>query len=289
MKFEFIQAHQDQFPVHRMCSVLEVSASGYYAWQARPLSGRAQANRKLVTEIRDIHAQSRQTYGSPRVYAELMARGFSASKNRVARLMRKENIHSRRTKKRKVTTDSRHSYPIAPNLLQRDFQAASPNEKWLGDITFIPTGEGWLYLAAILDLFSRKVIGWAMDETLESVLVEQAFQMAVQNRKLVEGLLHHTDRGSQYASGSYQNLLTAFDIQVSMSRTGDCFDNAPMESFFSTLKCEQVHLQNYSTRAEARTDIFAYIEGFYNRTRRHSSLGYLSPEEFERRYYQNLS
>jgi putative transposase len=288
MKYEFVQAHQDQFPVQRMCSLLEVSPSGYYAWRARPLSGRAQANQKLVAEIRDIHQQSRQTYGSPRVHAELLARGFSASKNRVARLMRAEDIQSQRKKKRKVTTDSRHSYPIAPNLLQRDFQASSPNEKWLGDITFISTDEGWLYLAAILDLFSRKVVGWAMEETLESVLVERAFQMAVQNRRLRTGLLHHTDRGSQYASSAYQNLLTPFDIQASMSNAGDCYDNAPMESFFSTLKCEQVHLQNYATRSEARTDIFAYIEGFYNHLRRHSSLGYLSPEEFERRFYENL-
>ena len=289
MKFRFIEMYQEQFPVARMCGLLEVSTSGYYAWRARPLSGRARANREMIVEIQDIYMQSWQTYGSPRVHAELLARGFSASKNRVARLMRAENIQSRRKKKRKVTTNSRHAYPIAPNLLQRDFQAAAPNEKWLADITFIPTGEGWLYLAAILDLFSRKVIGWAMDTSLESVLVEQAFHMAVQNRKLVEGLLHHTDRGSQYASGGYRKLLTGYDIQASMSNTGDCFDNAPMESFFSTLKCEQVHLQNYITRAEARTDIFAYIEGFYNRLRRHSSLGYLSPEEFERRYYDNLS
>jgi len=289
MKFRFIEMYQEQFPVARMCGLLEVSTSGYYAWRARPLSGRARANREMIVEIQDIYMQSRQTYGSPRVHAELLARGFSASKNRVARLMRAENIQSRRKKKRKVTTNSRHAYPIAPNLLQRDFQAAAPNEKWLADITFIPTGGGWLYLAAILDLFSRKVIGWAMDTSLESVLVEQAFHMAVQNRKLVEGLLHHTDRGSQYASGGYRKLLTGYDIQASMSNTGDCFDNAPMESFFSTLKCEQVHLQNYITRAEARTDIFAYIEGFYNRLRRHSSLGYLSPEEFERRYYDNLS
>jgi putative transposase len=268
---------------------MEVSPSGYYAWRDRPLSERARANQKLVTEIRDIHAASRQTYGSPRIHAELLARSFRVGKNRVARLMRTEDIRARRKKKRKITTDSQHPYPVAPDLLQRDFQAEAPNRKWLGDITFIPTHEGWLYLAAILDLFSRKIVGWAMDETLESCLVEQAFHMAVQNRKRVIGLLHHSDRGSQYAGGPYQSLLTAHQMQVSMSDTADCYDNAPMESFFSTLKCEQVHFQDYLTRAEAKTDIFAYIEGFYNRIRRHSSLGYLSPEEFERRYYDKLS
>jgi len=267
---------------------MEVSTSGYYAWRDRPVSERAQANQKLVSEIRDIHVQSRQTYGSPRVHAELVARGFPVGKNRVARLMRVEDIRARRKKKRKITTDSQHPYPVAPNLLHRDFQAEAPNEKWLGDITFIPTAEGWLYLAAILDLFSRKIVGWAMDETLESILVEQAYQMAVQNRRPAAGLLHHSDRGSQYAGVAYQSLLSAYRMQVSMSDTGDCYDNAPMESFFSTLKCEQIHFQDYNTRVEAKTDIFAYIEGFYNRTRRHSSLGYLSPDEFERRYYDNL-
>lgn len=264
------------------------STSGYYAWRDRSPSKRMRENQELVGEIRAIYAESRKTYGSPRIHADLVAKGFQVSKNRVARLMRAEDIHSIRKRKRKTTTNSQHAYPIAPNLLQRDFQAQEPNQKWLGDITFIPTGEGWLYLAAILDLFSRKIVGWAMDSTLESWLVEQAFNMAVLNRKQIEGLLHHTDRGSQYAGGTYQKLLTAYDIQVSMSRSGDCYDNAPMESFFSTLKCEQVHFKDYLTRAEAKTDIFAYIEGFYNRTRRHSSLGYLSPDEFERRNHAIL-
>lgn len=267
---------------------MDVSTSGYYAWRDRLPSERAQANQKLVVKIRDIHAESRQTYGSPRVHAELVARGVPVGKNRVARLMRVEEIRARRKKKRKITTDSQHPYPVAPNLLRRDFQAEAPNEKWLGDITFIPTAEGWLYLAVILDLFSRKIVGWAMDETLESILVERAYQMAVHNRRPADGLLHHSDRGSQYAAGAYQELLTADRMQVSMSGSGNCYDNAPMESFFSTLKCEQVHFQDYNTRVEAKTDIFAYIEGFYNRTRRHSSLGYLSPDEFERRFYDNL-
>lgn len=289
MRFEVIHGYRDTFPVHRMCQVFEVSASGYYAWRDRPESKRAQENAALLQEIQDIHHMSRQTYGSPRVHAELLARGFTASKNRVARLMRAENIRARRKKKRTQTTDSRHNYPVAPNLLNQDFEAQRPNEKWLGDITYIWTAEGWLYLATVMDLFSRKIVGWAMEDTLASCLVEKAFGMAVQTRKAVDGLLHHSDRGSQYAGDPYQVLLASYQMQVSMSRTGNCLDNAPMESFFSTLKVEQVHFQKYANRKEARTDLFEYIEGFYNRIRRHSSLGYLSPEAFERRYYASLS
>jgi putative transposase len=289
MRYQFIQAHQDEFPVQRMCSVLDVSPSGFYAWQTRPVSPRVQANQKLLPEIRAIHIRSRKTYGSPRVHAELRACGFKVGRNRVARLMRAANLHGRRKKKQPRTTNSQHSYPVAPNRLNRDFQATRPNEKWLADITYIPTAEGWLYLAVVLDLFSRKIVGWAFAATLESCLVEQAFQMAVQDRPALSGLLHHSDRGSQYAGGAYQRLLVGQQVQTSMSRTGNCYDNAPMESFFSTLKCEHVHFQNYRTRQEAMTDIFSYIVGFYNRQRRHSSLGYLSPEEFERRYYINLS
>jgi putative transposase len=289
MRYQFIQAHQDEFPVQRMCSVLGVSSSGYYAWQTRPVSPRVQANQKLVPEIKAIHIRSRKTYGSPRVHAELKACGFSVGKNRVARLMQAENLHGRRKKKQPRTTDSQHSYPVAPNRLNRDFQATRPNEKWLADITYIPTAEGWLYLAVVLDLFSRKIVGWAFAATLESYLVEQAFRMAVQDRPMLNGLLHHSDRGRQYVGEAYQRLLVGQQVQTSMSRTGNCYDNAPMESFFSTLKCEHVHFQNYQTRREATTDIFSYIVGFYNRQRRHSSLEYLSPEEFERRYYINLS
>lgn len=290
MRYQFIQAHQDEFPVQRMCSVLGVSPSGYYAWQTRPVSRRVEANQKLMPEIRAIHIRSRKTYGSPRVHADLKADGFRVGKNRVARLMRAENLQGRRKKKQPRTTDSQHSHPVAPNHLNRDFQATRPNEKWLADITYIPTAEGWLYLAVVLDLFSRKIVGWAFADTLESCLVEQAFRMAVQDRPpLISGLLHHSDRGSQYAGGAYQQLLIDQQVQISMSRTGNCYDNAPMESFFSTLKCEHVHFQNYRTRQEATTDIFSYILGFYNRQRRHSSLGYLSPQEFERRYYSNLS
>jgi len=289
MRYQFIQDHQNEFPLERMCKVLSVSASGYYAWQTRPVSQQAQANEKLLPMIRAIHSRSRKTYGSPRVHAELIADGLKVGKNRVARLMRRENLRGQRKKKQPRTTNSQHSHPVAPNRLNREFQASRPNEKWLADITYIPTAEGWLYLAVVLDLFSRKIVGWAFAATLESNLVEQAFCMAVQNRTTITGLLHHSDRGSQYAGDPYQRLLSDQQIQVSMSRTGNCYDNAPMESFFSTLKCEHVHFQNYRTRQEAQTDIFAYILGFYNRQRRHSSLGYLSPEEFEQRYYTNLS
>jgi putative transposase len=288
MRYQFMEANREAFAVRRMCRLLEVSPSGYYAWRERPPSQRATENQALVKEIKAIHAESHATYGSPRVHAELANRGLRVSKNRVARLMQAENIQSRRKNKRQSTTNSHHDYPLAPNLLQQDFQATFPNEKWLSDITYIPTVEGWLYLAAILDLFSRKIVGWAMEDHLESELVELAFQMAVNNRHKVSGLLHHSDRGSQYAGAAYQALIQAYRVTPSMSRTGNCYDNAPMESFFSTLKCERVDGSNYPTRAEARTDIFAYIEGFYNRNRLHSSLGYLSPEEFERRFH-NLS
>lgn len=202
MRFGFIHDHREQFQVQRMCAVMEVSVSGYYAWRVRAPSARAQANRKLLDEICDIHLKSHKTYGSPRIHAELLARGLRVGKNRVVGLMRAEEIFAQRKKKRVRTTDSQHNYPIAPNRLNRDIQAEAPNLKWLGDITFIPTAEGWLYLAAILDLFSRKVVGWAMEDTLKSCLVEQAFNMAVQNRKQVDDLLHHSDLGSQYASGS---------------------------------------------------------------------------------------
>lgn len=289
MRYQFIQDHQDEFPVRRMCSVLGVSSSGYYAWRTRPVSSRARANQKLLVEIRAIHSRSRRIYGSPRVHAELRDCNFLVGKNRVARLMRAENLRGQRKRKQPHTTNSQHGHPVAPNHLNRDFHATRPNEKWLADITYIPTAEGWLYLAVVLDLFSRKIVGWAFAATLESCLVEQAFQMAVRDRTALTGLLHHSDRGSQYAGDAYQRLLSRQQIQVSMSRTGNCYDNAPMESFFSTLKCEHVHFQKYQTRQEAQTDIFAYIVGFYNRQRRHSSLGYISPDEFERRYYTNLS
>ena len=271
-----------------MCQVLGVSVSGYYAWRTRLPSRREMANRALLKAIRVAYQASRQTYGSPRIHAELVAKGFRCGENRVARLMRAHEIQAKRKKRRKITTDRNHDYPIAPNLLQQDFTAQAPNQKWLSDLTYIPTAEGWLYLAAVMDLFSRKIVGWALDNRMTSALVQRALQMALATRQPPAGLTHHSDRGSQYASAPYQALLAEHHLQVSMSHTGNCYDNAPMESFFGSLKTEQVHFQHYQTRVEAQTDIFYYIEGFYNRSRRHSTLDYLAPEQFEYTYFATL-
>jgi len=281
MKFNLVEQLKGTYPVRRMCELLGISRSGFYASRQRPVSQRQKDNQALVQEIRQIHQDSYQAYGSPRIHADLVAKGHRCSKNRVARLMKKHEIRANRRKKRQKTTNSRHNYPIAPNLLQREFQAARPNTKWLSDITYIPTAQGWLYLATVLDMFSRKIVGWAMDQTLESVLPIRALKMALQTRKPQPGLIHHSDRGNQYAGAVYQQLLLEHGINGSMSAIGNCYDNAPIESFFGTLKCELVHFRNYTSRKEARSDIFAYIEGFYNTRRRHSALGYLSPLDYE--------
>jgi putative transposase len=282
MKYQFIEAHRDEFPVTRTCQVLQVSASGYYAWRGRPLSQREQDNLELLDQIKEVHAASRRTYGSPRVHAELVRQGIHCNKKRIERLMRMHHIRGKGRGRRRVkTTDSAHKLPVAPNVLNRQFEADVPNRKWLADITYIPTDQGWLYLAVVLDLFSRRVVGWSMAGTMHGSLVRNALQMALAIREPEVGLLHHSDRGSQYAGCTYQSLMDDHQIVVSMSRTGNCYDNAPMESFFSTLKCELVHDRHYHTRAEARQDVFEYIEVFYNRIRLHSSLGYLSPVEYE--------
>jgi putative transposase len=282
MKFQFIEDYRDEFPVTRMCQVLEISASGYYAWRGRPVSQREQDNQELLDQIKEIHAASRKTYGSPRVHADLVDQGIRCNKKRVERLMRVNDIRGKHRRRRRVkTTDSAHDLPVAPNVLNRQFEADVPNQKWVTDITYIATDEGWLYLTAVLDLFSRRVIGWSMASTLCASLVKNALQMAIADRHPQAGLLHHSDRGSQYCSAEYQSLLDTHQMVVSMSRTGNCYDNAPMESFFGTLKCELVHDRHYRTQAEARQDIFEYIEVFYNRKRRHSSLGYKSPVEYE--------
>ena len=267
-----------------MCSVLGVSVSGYYAWRQRPVSRREEANQALVQRIRRLHHRSHQTYGSPRIWAELRAEGEQCSRNRVARLMRLYHIGARRPRRYTVTTQSQHQYPVAPNVLGRDFSASAPNQKWVADITYVPTQEGWLYLATLMDLFSRKIIGWAMDQSLATDLTCQALRMALAGRQPRAGLLHHSDRGSQYASQAYQSLLQARGIQVSMSRSGNCYDNAAMESLFGTIKTELIHGQNYRTRQEAKTALFAYIETFYNRRRRHSTLDYQSPDQFEQNH-----
>lgn len=283
MKYQFIAAHREEFEIKVMCRVLGVSRSGYYAWRNRPTSARKMADQALSQHIKEIHQQSRQTYGSPRIQVELAEQGVNCSGKRVARLMRQEEVVAKQSRKFKVsTTDSAHPYPVAPNLLDQDFTTSQPNEKWLADITYIPTAEGWLYLAVVLDLYSRRIVGWAMRDNLERHLVIAALQMALQRRQPSSGLLHHSDRGSQYASDDYQALLTQHQIRCSMSRKGNCYDNAPTESFFGTLKTELVHHCDYQTKAEAKTDIFEYIEVFYNRTRRHSALSYQSPVNFEK-------
>jgi putative transposase len=281
MKYLFIEKNQPRYPVRRQCQALGVSHSGYYAWQARQKRPEDERFRALIEHIRRIHHRSRRTYGSPRVCAELRATGTVCNHKRVARLMRLEGLYGRRKQRKVRTTDSRHNFPIAHNLLNRQFRADAPNTKWVADITYIPTHEGWLYLAAVMDLYSRKIVGWSMNTQITADLVENALRMALYERQPAPGLLYHSDRGGQYASEQVRQILAANHIAVSMSRTGNCYDNAVMESFFSTLKCEWVHHQDYKTRTEASRDIFDYIAGFYNNARRHSTLGYLSPNEFE--------
>jgi transposase InsO family protein len=245
------------------------------------------ANQELTAAIHATFRMSRGTYGAPRIHAELKSKGMECSRPRVARLMRKAGLQARRRRAYKVTTTlSKHTYPVAPNTLNRQFWAAGPNEKWVGDITYIPTKEGWLYLAAVLDIYSRRVVGWAMDKHMEQELVASALQMATTQCRPGEGVLHHSDRGSQYAAHDYQQLLNAHKIEASMSRKGDCYDNAVMESFWSTLKAECA-TGVYNSRAEARQSIFEYVEVWYNRQRRHSALGYDSPETFEKIYFES--
>jgi putative transposase len=281
MKYLFIEKHQDQYPVRQICKELDVSHSGYYAWRKRQAQGADPHQQALLAHIRRIHRMSRRTYGSPRVHAQLRAEGFSYNRKRIARLMRLNGIVGRRKQHKVITTNSRHAYPVAPNLLNREFEAEQANLKWVADITYIPTHEGWLYLAVVLDLYSRKAVGWSMKAEMTTDLVEDALKMALYERQPDPGLLHHSDRGSQYASNQLRQLLDQQRITVSMSRTANCYDNAVMESFFSTLKCEWVYFQDYLTRAQASRDIFSYIAGFYNRVRLHSTLGFQSPEQFE--------
>lgn len=286
MRFAFIAVEKACFPVRLLCRVLEVSRAGFYAWLDRPPAPHTQADERLGLEIAAIHAESRQRYGSPRVHAELGARGHRTSRKRVARLMRQHGLAGRRRRRFRATTDSRHAFPVAANVLARQFEQAAPDVAWVTDITYIATGEGWLYLAAILDLCSRAVVGWAVSERITRELTLEALDMALRRRRPLDGLLHHSDRGSQYASGDYQAVLTEAGIVCSMSRRGNCWDNAVAESFFATLKVELVHDATWETRATARAELFEYIEVFYNGQRRHSSLGYLSPRAFERQRAQ---
>jgi transposase InsO family protein len=265
-----------------MCQVLDVTRSGYYAWKDRPVSARQQRRDGLIEQIRRVYDHSRGTYGSPRITADLKEADVKVSENTVARYMHEDGLFVQpRRAFVPQTTDSDHEHPIAPNLLEQDFEATTPNQKWVCDLTYIPTDEGWLYLSVVLDLFSRKVVGWSMTDHLRSEGVAEALEMAVKRRKPREDLLHHSDRGVQYACEDYRSLLAEHGITASMSRTGNCYDNAVAESFFGTLKCELVHRQRYRTRAQARSSVFQWIECWYNRRRRHSSLGHLSPEAFE--------
>lgn len=282
MSFRFIEDHRDAYPVRLMCAVLEVSPAGYYAWRDRPLSERAKSNAALLAAIRQVHQDSSGRYGSPRVHAVLRRQGRGVSRGRIERMMSRYGIRAIMAPPRRArTTDSRHDLPIAPNLIKRDFTAAAPNRVWLADITYIPTAEGWMYLAAVMDLFSRKIVGWAMRDHMQVELASSALTMAIHQQRPQAGLIHHSDRGVQYASHAYRDALSGAAIVASMSRKADCYDNAPMESFFHTLKTELVHHRNYKTRDEARRDIFVFIEGFYNRIRLHSAIGYIPPIQME--------
>jgi transposase InsO family protein len=284
VKFSFIKEHRRCWPVEVICRVLKVSRSGFYAWLRRPPSSRQIRRAALIEKIKAVHQENRELYGSPRVHRALLIDGQIVCRNTVARLMRQERIRAK-NKRRFVprTTDIRHENPIAENLLDRDFApgAPGPDRKWTADITYIPTRSGWLYLAAVLDLFSRRIVGWSMAGHMRTELVSDALGMALAARHPGNDLLHHSDRGVQYASDAYQKILADHGIEVSMSRSGNCYDNAVMESFWATLKTELVYQMDYATLEEARASIFEYIEVFYNRQRLHSSLGYVSPERFE--------
>jgi transposase InsO family protein len=280
MKYAFMEKHRDQFTVEKMSEVLEVSRSGYRDWR-RGKRPAAIARQKLLRAIEDIHRSSQRSYGSPRIYRQLRALGYQCSKSTIERLMRANGIRSKVKRKFKATTDSNHALPVAENIVNRNFNPPAPNRIWLSDITYIRTHEGWLYLAVILDAYSRRVVGWSMNARMTQQLVIDALEMAVARRKPGRGLILHSDRGSQYASTAYQRRLWRHGIICSMSRKGNCWDNAPMESFFHTLKMEHVFHEEFKTRSEAQQSIFAWIEIFYNRFRTHSSIGYCAPEYYE--------
>lgn len=270
------------FSIQMMCEVFSVSRAGYYAWKKRPESKRKKDDRRFLTHIKTSFQSSRDTYGYRRIHQDLRDQNEDCGKHRIARIMRENGIRPKTKRKFRVTTDSKHNKPIHENHLSRQFNAAMPNQRWVSDITYIPTVEGWLYLATVMDLYSRKIVGWAMSNRMTDTLVTDALKMALFRRKIrASDLLLHSDRGSQYAGDNYQKLLGTYGIICSMSRAGDCWDNAAMESFFHSLKTECVHHERYTTRDEAKKSVFDYIEVFYNRRRRHSFLGYKSPEQFE--------
>ena len=284
MKFHFIAVHRQAFRLQSLCCVLGVSRSGYYAWRDRPLPHREQRNDALLVHIRAAYARGRRTYGAPRVHQDLIQQGIACGRHRVARLMRREGIVACTERRFRWTATPRTELPAAPNRLQREFWAPAPNRRWISDITSLRTGQGWLHLAIVLDLFSRRIVGWAMHATLTQELAREALAMALANRHPAPGLLFHSDRGGQYLSASVQQLLDAHGLVASTNRPGSCLDNAVAESFFHTLKTELVYNHHYRTREDARLAIFEYIAAFYNPTRRHSSVGYRSPEEHEALY-----
>ena len=282
MRFAFVDAEKAHYPIEVLCDVLEVSRSGFYAWKSRVPSTRAKADAQLAAEIAATHTKSRSRYGSPRVHQALRRKGIKVGKKRVERLMREKGIVARQKRRFRRTTDSNHASPSAPNLVARDFEPEAPNQVWAGDVTYIATDEGWTYLAVLLDLFSRRVVGWAISDTNDTALALAALQRAVAGRHVVPpGLVHHTDRGSPYASDDYRRALAQHSMVASMSRKIDCWDNAVSESFFATLRVELVDHGRYRTRGAAEGAIGDYIEGFYNIERLHSHLDYVSPVEFE--------
>ncbi len=287
MRFQWVEDHRGDWPVSVLCDALGVSRSGLSAWRERPESDRSQRQRELVEEMQSIHEERhKDCYGSPRMHRELLARDYEVCENTVAKLMKAHDLKSSTKQKFRQTTDSNHPHPVAENLLNQAFEQEKPDTVWVSDITYIWTGEGWLYLMCVLDLFSRKVVGWSMSKRMTKDLVLSAMKMALLRRRPYAELMHHSDRGSQYASHAFQQLLKDENITCSMSRKGNCYDNAVMESFFASLKKELVHHEDYQTRAEARQSIFEYIEVFYNQERLHSALGYVSPNEYERQYEQ---
>jgi putative transposase len=289
MRYAFIKEHRQVWRVRLMCRVLEASVSGFYDWYDRPASKRAKEDTDLTEKIVIFHCGSGCTYGSPRIYKDMKAAGYRLGEKRVARLMKRQGIQGKAKRKYKTTTTSSHERPRAENLVKQNFTMTEPNKLWVSDITYIPTLEGWLYLAITLDAFSRKAIGWAFSDRLSDTLVLTALRMAKQRRTLPNDLIHHSDQGSQYASSDFRKSLQASDITQSMSGKGNCYDNALAESFFATLKTEEVGDTPYETRQQAITNIFKYLETFYNPRRRHSSLDYLSPNDFEQLYFTKLS
>lgn len=289
MTYAFVAAHAGEFPVNRMCEVLNVSRSGYYDWLKREPSQRQHANETLAVAIRQVYETSRQTYGSPRIHAALQQQGVKVSRKRVARLMQQHKLAASRPRRRRpVTTQRAPGARVAPNVVAQDFTASRPDEIWLADITYLETTEGWLYLAVVMDLFTRLIVGWSMADHLHATLVEQALLLALGRRHPTGDLVHHSDQGCQYTSDLIRDLLAKHHLQVSMSEVGNCYDNAPMESFFGRLKAECASAP-FATRAQARLVIFEHIEVWYNRQRLHSSLGYLSPAAFEQRHYETNS